>query len=263
MKPRSSNRRSIRNGLLVLSFILTCTTLLLPEIANADARRFAWVYESGTALQGTGEYEQWVTWKTDKESDDRYRRVEFRHEFEYGLTDRLQVGFYFSDWRYTRTASGSNTEVRTSSLEVIYNLFDPIARPFGLSLYGEVSLGQEKFEVEGKVLLEKLHGPWSVALNLILESEWEEEDWVEDKGVLEQSAGVSYQFSPRVFLGAEILNEMEISDWSEMGDAVMWAGPNLALRGTKAWVLVSPLVQLTDEASEPGLMVRTLIGFPF
>jgi hypothetical protein len=250
-------------GLVVLTVAVILTACLLPGEASADARRFAWVYESGTALEGTGEYEQWVTWKTDKETDDRYYRLEFRQEFEYGLTDRLQVGLYFANWRHTRTAGGSKTMVRTSSLEAIYNLSDPTTQPFGAALYGEVSLGQEKFSIEGKLLLEKLSGPWSMALNLILESEWEEEDWAEDKGVLEQTAGISYQFSPRLFVGAELLNEMEIADWSDRGDAVMWAGPNLALRGTRAWVLVSPLFQITDEASEPSLMVRTLVGFPF
>ena len=255
------NTRSIILTTCLLTLVLS--TLGPATEARADARRFAWVYESGTALKGTGEYEQWVTWKTDKDSDGSYDRLEFRQELEWGLTDRLQVGLYFADWRYTRKSSGSNTEVRTSSLEAIYNLSDPAVSALGISLYGEVALGQEKFEVEAKLLLEKLSGPWSVAVNLILESEWEDEDWSEDKGVLEQTAGISYQFSPRFLLGAEMVHEIEIADWSEWGDSVVWLGPNLALRGRRAWVLVSPLVQVTDQANEPGLMVRTLVGVPF
>ena len=53
--------------------------------ARADTRHFVWSYESTTAPRGSMEYEQWVTWKTNKPSDDLYERLDFRQEFEFLL----------------------------------------------------------------------------------------------------------------------------------------------------------------------------------
>ncbi|MGD9547920.1 MAG: hypothetical protein AB7V45_10290 [Candidatus Krumholzibacteriia bacterium] len=247
-------------SLLALSLLLLGT---LATPAAADSRRFAWSYESTTMPRGLGEYEQWVTWKTDKQSDDLYDRLEFRQELEYGLTDRLQVGLYFANWRYTRSAGGSETQVRTSSIEVIYNLSDPVTSALGTAIYGEVHLGQEKFALEGKLLLEKQWGATSVVANTILEAEWEDEDWIEDKGVFEQTLGLSRQISPMVMFGAEALYQVEFADWSETGDALLHAGPNLSVRSGGWWMTTAPLFQLSDEDGEPGLMWRTLIGILF
>ncbi len=241
--------------------ILVLGTLATP--AAADSRRFAWSYESTTMPRGLGEYEQWVTWKTDKQSDELYDRLEFRQEFEYGLTDRLQVGLYLANWRYTRSRGGSETQVRTSSVEMIYNLSDPVTSALGTAIYGEVHLGQEKFALEGKLLLEKQWGATSVVANTILEAEWEDEDWIEDKGVFEQTLGVSRQLSPMVMFGAEALYAVEFADWSETGESLLHAGPNLSVRSAGWWTTTAPLFQLSQEDGEPDLMWRTLIGIPF
>ncbi len=252
----------MRSPLLLITGVLALS-LLIPASSRADARRFAWTYESATAPRGLAEYEQWVTWKTDKDSDDRYDRLEFRHEFEYGLTDRLQVGLYLADWRYTRTASGSDTQVRSTSIEVVYNLSDPMTSGLGVGLYGEVALGEEKFALEGKLLLEKSFGAWVLAGNTIFEGEWEDRNWVEDKAKLEQTLGLSHEFSPRFMLGLEGLFEKEYVDFSDAGPSLFYAGPSVSVRGSSLWVTSSPLVQLSDEADEPGLLLRTLIGYLF
>ena len=101
---RSSALRS-----LVLALVLTTLGAFHAEQASADTRHFVWSYESTTAPRGSVEYEQWVTWKTNKPDDELYDRLDFRQELEFGLTDRLQVGFYIADWRYTRTSAGCNT----------------------------------------------------------------------------------------------------------------------------------------------------------
>lgn len=253
--PRPRPAASAVSALLIL--------VLGANIASADSRRFAWSYESTTSPAGLGEYEQWVTWKTDKDTDAEYDRLEFRQEFEYGLTDRLQLGFYFANWRRTTTAAGTTTQVRSSSAELIYNLTDPANAPVGAALYAEVSLGQEVFELEAKLLLEKSLGRTLLVANTVLESEWEHEQWADDKGVFEQTIGVSHQITPRVMLGAEGLLEIEIEDWEEAGDPLLYLGPNASVRSEKWWITTSPLFQLSSEEGEPNLSWRTLIGIPF
>ena len=51
--------------------------------ASAAERRFTYSYETTTSPKGEWEYEQWMTWKHYDNKD----RFDFRHEFEYGITD--------------------------------------------------------------------------------------------------------------------------------------------------------------------------------
>ncbi len=251
-----------RPAVLALA-LLTALAVLHGDEARADARRFAYVYETTTMPQGMAEYEQWITWKTDKDGDDRYERLEFRQEIEYGLSDRVQVALYFADWRYTRKSSGSDTQVRTSSLEVIASVADPATSAVGAALYGEVKVGAEKFALEGKLLLEKDLGGLLLGYNAIVEAEWEDEDWVRHKGVVEQTAGLSWQASPRLLLGAELLHEIELPEWSGAEDALLYAGPSASLRHDRLWFTTAALWQLTDVAGATGLQMRALVGYIF
>lgn len=234
-----------------------------PSVLSAKERRFTYVYESTTMPKGDWEYEQWVTWKTDKQDDSTYDRLEFRHEFEWGITDRLQLAIYAGDWRYTsgKSVNDDGTEFRDVAFEVIYSLTDPVTDPIGAALYGEVKIGDELFEIEGKLLLQKNIGKWVLAWNLTLEAEWEGEEYNELKGAFAQSAGVSYQFSPQLSAGAELVHEIEFPGWgNHAGEPVLYFGPNVSYRGKGWWVTVTPLAQLTDVGGEPNFQMRLLIG---
>lgn len=254
--------RALPRPLAALLPFLAAVLLLAPA-ARADSRRFAWNYESSTAPAGTREYEQWVTWKTDRDSDPRYDRVEFRHELEFGLGDRVQLGVYLTDWRTTRTAEGSDTEVRGPAAEVIWNLSDPATTALGVAAYGEVALGAEKFSVEAKLLLEKPVGPLTLVANMVLEAEWEDANWAEDVGAIEQTFGASWEVSPSLLLGAEAVIGKELPDWRGGSDTAARVGPTVSVRFPALWVTTSPLLLLGDSDDEPGLAWRTLFGFDF
>ncbi len=247
----------------ILCLALLLLSALLPCPAGATARRFAWSYEAGTSPGGSLETEHWITWHTDRDDDPSYDRVEFRHELEWGVTDRFQLGFYFSDWRTTWRGGRHLTEVRSSSIEAIYNLTDPATSTLGSAVYGEVKLGQEKLALEGKILLERDAGPWVVVYNAIVEAEWEGERWSEDEGELAQTLGVSLQLSPALLLGAELRHAVELPDWEGSERGTLSAGPSLSWRRGRWWVTSSPLWQLTDVAGAPGLSWRTLVGVEF
>lgn len=256
---------SLRRAQLPVCVLLSVAGMLAASV-EASERRFTYVYESTTQPKGAWEYEQWVTWKTDKGNDSSYDRVEFRHEIEYGVTDDLQVALYLADWRYQngRSVGDDGAEYRTSAVEVIYSLTDPNTDPLGLALYGEYKGGPEVHEIEAKLLLQKNVGSWVFAWNGILEAEWEEEaSGFEDKGEIAQSLGASYQFSPSFTAGAELLHEVPLPDWHETDDDVLYVGPNVSYRSGSWWVTLTQLFQVTDVASEADFQTRLIFGFDF
>ncbi len=243
-------------------FTVAIATGLLTA-AQAGDRRFVYNYDTETAPAGSWEYEQWVTWKhyTDKD------RLDVRHEVEYGITDRLQVGFYLADWRYENVkGTDSETDYQASGAEVIYQLTDPNKAVFGSAVYGEVLIGDEQVKLEPKLLLQKNFGPLIAVYNLVLEAEWEGEDLrnLDDKGgVWENTFGLSYQINPSLFMGIEALHEQEFADWSDAGDHVVYAGPNLSCRQGAFFVTVAGLLQATDVDGEAEAQVRMIAGARF
>ena len=246
--------------------ILAATGLaaMVATAAYGGARRFTYLYDAETQPKGTVEYEQWVTWKTRKQTDPDFNRIDFRHEFELGLTDRLQIAFYVSDWRYQSGASvNDGAQWRNAAVEVIYNLIDPVTEPVGLALYGETRFGPELAVLEGKLLVQANLGKWVLGWNGTIEAEWEGERYDEAKGEFEQSFGASYQFTPALLAGFELLHEVEYKDWSRWSDHTVYAGPNLSFRTTRWWITLTPLFQLTNVGNEADFQLRMIFGFDF
>lgn len=237
---------------------------------EAGERRFTYVYEATTAPKGEIEVEQWMTWKTQREEGRRGNVFDFRTEVEYGITDRLQLGVYLADWRVVDNAAGgedgAHASFQDSAVELIYNISNPVTDIVGSAIYGEMKIGPEKFELEGKFILQKNFGPVVVAYNATLEAEWEGEQFGyfnERTGVFEQTLGVSYQFTPNFLLGGEFLHEIEFSDWKEPGDSIVYVGPNASFRFDRFYVTTTALIQATAIAGEPDFQLRTIFGFHF
>ncbi|MCH7871496.1 MAG: hypothetical protein IID33_07330 [Planctomycetes bacterium] len=252
-------------GLFKLTWFLAGAGCLFAFAAGADAsdRRFTFSYEALTQPKGSVEYEQWVTWKTTKRSDRSFDRFDFRHEIEWGITDRFQLALYLADWRFEETSDTHKGDFRDVALEAIYNLSNPVTDPLGLALYGEIQIGDQKFELEGKIIAEKVVGPWSFVYNFTLEAEWEGAHFQDDKGKIQQTLGVSYQISPKLLVGAELLHELAIPDWRGVdANGAMYVGPNVSMRTETWWATLTPMFQVTDIDDEPDFQMRLLVGFP-
>ena len=229
---------------------------------EAGQRKFVYSYEATTSPKGSWEFENWVTWKRGREGGDRVNEFDFRHELEVGVTDRLQLGFYLADWTYN--SSSKDAEYEHSGIEAIYNLTNPTTDFLGSALYLEVLGGDELLEVEGKLLLQKNIGPWTIVYNAILEAEWEGEGLSEErKGEFAQTLGLSYELSPHFCLGAELVHEIEISDWEEAEDSIVFAGPNASVRFGKTFATAACLFELTGIEGEPDVQTRLIFGFEF
>ncbi|CAN5911763.1 hypothetical protein BH11VER1_BH11VER1_14030 [soil metagenome] len=241
---------------------LLATGLTLTE-AGASERRFSYSYETTTAPVGSWEYEQWMTWKHYSNKD----RFDFRHELEYGISDKLQLGIYLADWRYESGDDvDSKADYKSSAIELIYQLTDPNKSAFGSALYGEVAVGDEEFVLEAKFLLQKNIGPLVLVYNAVLEAEWEGDsldNLNESKAVLENTFGASYQINPSFFVGVEAVHEIEFAEWSDAGDHVVFVGPNFSFRKGDFFTTVAGLFQVTDVDGEPESQIRVLAGINF
>jgi len=215
------------------------------------------------APKNSVELEPWVTWKARRGDGGNANQFDFRHELEIGLTDRLQLGLYLSDWTIKESGGHTKADWENVGVEVIYNLSNPTTDFLGSALYGEVKLGDEVFVLEGKLILQKNFGPWIIAYNATVEAEWEGRDYEEEVGVFEQSLGVSYQVSPRFFVGAELFHELEFEEWEEQGENAVYVGPNASFRFGRAFATATVLFQTTGIADEPDVQTRLIVGFNF
>ncbi len=239
------------------------TTALSVTQSNAADRRFTYTYETTTSPVGTWEYEQWMTWKHYDNKD----RFDFRHELEYGITDRLQLGIYLADWRYENVDGGeSETDYKSSGVDLIYQLTDPNKSAFGSALYGEVLVGDEKVQLEGKLLLQKNIGPLVLVYNAVLEAVWEGESLGsldESKAEWKNTFGASYQINPNFFIGVEAVHEIEFAEWSDAGDHIFYAGPNISFRKGNFFTTIAGLFQVTDVDGEAESQLRVIAGINF
>lgn len=230
---------------------------------SAGQRKFAYSYEATTAPKGAIEIENWVTWKTRGTADGRVDRFDFRHELEFGLTDRLQLGLYLADWRHESTPGGSETTYQHSGAELIWNLTNPTTSFLGTALYGEVLVGEDVVKLEGKLLLQKNIGPVILAYNAIIEAEWEGDDLDEKTGVFGQTFGASYAISRSFSAGIEALHEIEFADWGKGSASVVSVGPNVSFQVGRVFATIAGLWQVTNVDGEPDFQLRTIFGFSF
>src|SRR5207237_3861155 len=128
---------------------------ILPAVSCfSSARHFTFVYETTTSAPGSVEFENWVTWRRTTEPA-RFDEVDFRHEFEFGITDKFQASVYVADWFYAVNPEHSGFTYSDSAVELIYNLTNPVVDPLGLAIYEEIRAGDRIFELESKVIAQK------------------------------------------------------------------------------------------------------------
>ena len=244
---------------------LLCFSVFSGLELNAMSRNFTFVYEVTTPPPGSLEFEQWVTWKTDKNSDSTYERFDFRSEIEYGITEHWMVAFYLSDYKYQSgdSVSEDGLQWQDVAIETIYNLSSPVTDIIGSAVYAEGKIGDKKAEVEFKLLLQKNFGPWIIAWNGVFEAEWEGKKYDEKKGVLGNDFGVSYSIIPAVSAGFEVVHEVAYKDWSHWGKNSVYIGPKIVYRNELWWFGITPTFQVTDVGSKANYMTRLIAGINF
>jgi hypothetical protein len=237
-------------------------------VAMADPRPFTFVTDTYAEGKGNWEYEQWITYDAEKDSDPGFDRFRLRHEFEFGLADNFDLAVYFLEWSYTDSAEFNGTRWDGFAVEGIVYLSNPVTDIVGSGLYAEVGVGEDSLEFEFKGLLHKDWGNWTAAYNLILETEiegvFDSDAENEVEGVIEHALGVSYKLSSGWQVGGEVVVESVYGDWSDYEGTVVYAGPNVSYQtGKNLWFALTPQIQLTSEEDEPDYRVRAIIGWEF
>jgi hypothetical protein len=231
--------------------------VLLPSICFAGARHFTFLYEAPTAAPGSFEIENYATTRFTN----GFTEAVFRNELEIGITEHFQASIYFANWNYTRRGADRGVHYESTSVEVIHNLTNPVTDPIGISLYQEISAGRRVFESESKLILQKNFGPLILAYNFTLEAAWEGEGLGERNGELQNIFGASYELTPRVSVGAEMLHEIILPDWrSSETENNFFVGPNISYRGDRWFATITALAQTTHTEGEADYQVRLIFG---
>ncbi len=241
---------------------------------QAGYRPFTYTYDTYPMGQGNFEVEQWVTLKHHTGADSGYTRWDFREELEYGATDKLRLALYLPSWQVEDSRDRHGARFDQVGLEAIYLLSNPITDPIGAGLYGEVNLG-ERGEVEGeiKLLLHKEIGDWTLAYNLLAETEVQNvgrSGEHEKEGVLGHSLGISCSLGAAWRVGGETVVETVIEDWRRYDHTTVYAGPVVSYQGANLgqsqatwWVTLTPTFQLTSLEEEPDYVTRLIVGVSF
>ena len=232
---------------------------LATSVASADDRQFTYSEEAKTLPKGIWEFEQWATLQTDKE-DGKWTTVLLREEVEYGVTDNLNLAFYYN----TKYQANSNVEgfedehsfgFESVSFEAKYKLSDPSADVLGTLLYGEFTSSHDEYELEAKGVLSKEIGGFTFAYNLtgewVLESEDDESPEWQWEYEISNSVGASYNLTPSFALGVEAydISRFERSLGGDHTHAY-YVGPNVHYSSDNWWATLTVLRQISVNGLE-------------
>jgi hypothetical protein len=127
-------------------------------------------------------------------------RSALQTELEYGITDRLELGFYFAFQQGGSTSPYLQFDGLKQRLR--YELSEKPYWPLGVGLYGEVAEFHDEIELEEKLILSKRFGPVGIGTNLWVEQEYnfQDKDWAL---FYNPTFGAYVELSPEFMLGAE------------------------------------------------------------
>jgi len=237
----------------ILAAVLACG--LGATLGSADERRFTYSYEPETMPKGGMEFEQWITWRTQRTSagsvqQENFNSFEFREELEYGVTDRYTLGLYlntkaesYRDVGVSPPEDVSDFEFDGIALENRYMVLNPAENPVGLTLYVEPSFSGSEAELEEKIILGQRYGDWKWALNLVHATEWED-NWHETEGELQVTLGVARDLNANWSLGLEFYNKNVWPEYDRFEYSSYYLGPTVSYRSEKWWAALSILPQV-------------------
>ncbi|HSY22421.1 MAG TPA: hypothetical protein VK841_09920 [Polyangiaceae bacterium] len=189
----------------------------LPAVAHATPQPlpFSYVYE--TLPKGSIEVETYADYTPLRATSSStgnltyYGASQFQTEFEYGITDRLELGLYVT-WVPTPSGVAPDsvsrlTEGNGLKERLRLRLAEPGQWPLDVGLYGEVVENDVEIELEGKILLQRRIGDLRLVANLWGELEYNLDapngvlgthDWV-----INPTVGATYQVTPQFHPGIE------------------------------------------------------------
>lgn len=268
-----------------LALTLLFVVVVVTE-ASASPRPLPFSYPYETLTEGSLEIEQYadlVPVRVARENPDGTRegvygvRSVLQTEVEFGITDRVECGFYFM---FRQAASANTPVMRFQGVKqrVRVRLAEQGEWPVDVGLYLELAELDNEFEVEEKILLAKRFGDLNIVANLWIEQEWYYQT-DEYKHIFNPTLGASYQINPKLFVGLEYwvrgrfdkANGVTDQVGSNINDAPIathhYAGPTFLVQSGKVFLSVGAYLRVDHlgERVQVGdafgrVWVRTLLG---
>jgi hypothetical protein len=266
-------------SLVMLAITVVCAT----AHATPHPNPFSYPYE--TLAAGAAEGEQYVDMipvRVEKEQADGTLkgvwglRSVLTTELEYGITDRLEFGWYF---QFRQGATADTPFLRFSGVKqrLRYRFAEANELPVDIGIYLEIAEFHDELEFEEKIILSKRFGAWNVVSNLWVEQEWyfQTED---TKYIYNPTLAFNYEISPRIIVGGEYwvrgrFDDPAASETTDVNNSDApsgsnhFFGPTFLYQTSKVFLALGVYARLDgigDSAvvNDPygKLWVRTLVG---
>ena len=228
-------------------FIYIIALVLLTNIVRADKRSYVWTYEYKTMEAGEVELEHYLTLSTPlSDSFKGVTTTDHNIELEIGMNNRFDFALYqvFSQTpKSSFLYKGYKMRFRYRFGEKGEYMMDPL-------LYFEYK-GKPDFSehgLEGKLILAKDIGNFNVAINPVIEYEYEDDGWESE---IKYNAGISYKIGYLLTLGLE-------AKGSKNGHYI---GPVISHGTGNTWVAFGSAIAVTDiKNDKPQLLLRMIMG---
>lgn len=265
---------------LLLS-ILVLAALAASAAANPHANPFSYPY--GTLPAGKLEVEQYmdlVPVRVERENPDGTLdgvislRSVLTTELEFGITDRLELGWYF---QFRQGASATTPFLRFDGVKqrLHYRFAEAGQLPVDIGIYGELAEFHNEIEFEEKLLLARRLDRLYLVANLWVEQEWYFQTG-DTKFIYNPTVGASYELSPKVIVGAEYWARGRFDNAANATDpnnsdaptaAHHYLGPTLLLQTANVFLSLGVYARLdhlgtVQAVDDPygKLWVRTIVG---
>lgn len=188
---------------------VACCLAVLP--AMADDAPFLGADPASVLPKGGHQVQQWLSW-AGGHTGESYNAFESLTEFDYGLTDRVQLAATLSyDWDRTHPPGGpaAYTNLVGVQGEAIFILAATDTNPLGVALAVDPAYNPSSRGIAVRVLLTKYFLGFEHVLNINFENGWDKDDtgqWQEN-GAVEFNYGLGYAVDKHWTLGLEVGNQ--------------------------------------------------------
>ena len=234
--------------------------LALPAIAD-DA---PFLNTDPASVMGQGEHavQQWLNW-AGGHSGERFDGFESLTEFDYGLSDRIQLAATLTyDWDRTRPLGGppAYTSLIGFQGEAIFLLAPTDKSPVGIAIAVDPAFNPDSRGLAVRLLLTKYVWGLENVLDVNFENGWDKDAaglW-QESGTVELNYGLGYALDRHWTLALEVGNQFRFSrlvtavQFADAGTTV-FLGPTLEYDGgigtvTAGWQAQLPLASGGDVA---------------
>ncbi|HEX2876667.1 MAG TPA: hypothetical protein VHP33_35695 [Polyangiaceae bacterium] len=273
----TSRRLGLALGLIFMAF---------SGMAAANPHPLPYSYPYQTLPKGKVEVEEIVDlipMRVAREKEDGTRdavtsvRSRLQTELELGITDRLELGLYFS---FHQGATAGTPALQFDGLKqrLRYRFAEEGDWPLDMGVYFELAEFHNEVEIEEKLLLSKRFGYLTLVSNLWVEQEYyfQTQEW---KLIYNPTLGGVYELSPNLMLGLEYwargrFNKDEAATGEATSDSPTaprhYLGPTLLLQSGEAWWSTGVYARLDHlgeaaQAEDPygKVWIRTMVGMGF